>query len=182
MLAVRYGQVTIIVKLGDITDEEAEAIVNPANSYLIMGGGVAGAIRRKGGKVIEDEAISKAPVDIGDAVATTAGKLKAKYVIHAPTMKEPASLTNETNVRLATRAALKVARQLNVNSIAFPGMGTGVGGVPFTVAANAMVDEIKKFIDVNGPPPFKIILVAIDEGLYEAFSAAVSSYLGSRGI
>jgi len=180
LLAVKYGQVMVVVKMSDITEEEEDAIVNPANSYMIMGGGVAGAIRRRGGRSIEEEATSKAPVDIGDAVATSAGKLKAKYVIHAPTMREPASPTDEVNVRLATRAALKVARQLNVNSVAFPGMGTGVGGVPLAVAANAMVDEIKKFIDANGPPPYKVVLVAIEEDLYNAFASAVSAYMGSQ--
>ncbi len=174
MLLVKYHGAEILVKIGDITEEQVDAIVNPANSFLVMGGGVAGAIRRKGGKVIEDEAISKAPVDVGDAVATGAGKLKAKYVIHAPTMKYPASATDEKSVRLATRAALKVARQLGVKSIAFPGMGTGVGGVPYHVAANAMCDEIKSFLDVNGPPPSLIELVAYDNDLYRAFESAVN--------
>ena len=177
MLAVLYRGVEVIVKQGDITEEVVDAIVNPANSFLIMGGGVAGAIKRKGGASIEREAMAKAPVEVGNAVVTGAGRLKAKYVIHAPTMKYPASRIGEENVRLATRAALRAARELGISSVAFPGMGTGVGGVPYMVAANAMVDEVRSFIEANGPPPDKVILVAFDDELYQAFVEAVRSLL-----
>jgi len=177
LLALNYKGVEIVVKKGDITEEVVDAIVNPANSFMIMGGGVAGAIKRKGGASIEQEAMAKAPVDIGHAIATSAGRLKAKYVIHAPTMRYPASRTNEDNVRLAVRASLKLSRELNISSVAFPGMGTGVGGVPYSVASNAMVDEIRAFIDLNGPPPAKVVLVAFDDELYEEFVKAVRRLL-----
>ncbi|MBU3958460.1 MAG: macro domain-containing protein, partial [Candidatus Omnitrophica bacterium] len=75
---------------GDITELKVEAIVNAANNQLVMGGGVAGTIKRKGGKVIEDEAVKKGPIKIGEAVFTSAGNLAAKYVIHAATMGMPA--------------------------------------------------------------------------------------------
>ncbi|MGC9072355.1 MAG: macro domain-containing protein [Acidilobus sp.] len=168
-----------MVKQGDITEEVADAIVNPANSFMIMGGGVAGAIKRKGGTSIEQEAMSKAPVEVGDAIVTGAGRLKARYVIHAPTMRYPASRIGEDNVRLATRAALRLARELGLSSIALPGMGTGVGGVHYKVAANAMVDEIRAFVNANGSPPDKVILVAYEEELYVAFSSAVQELLES---
>jgi len=86
-----YKGVRIVVLTGDITKQEVDAIVNPANSMLVMGGGVAGAIKRVGGKEIEDESVKHAPVPVGEAVATGAGRLKAKYVIHAPTMERPAA-------------------------------------------------------------------------------------------
>ncbi len=177
LLAVPYRGVEVIVKLGDITEEVVDAIVNPANSFMIMGGGVAGAIKRKGGSSIEQEAMAKAPVEVGNAIVTGAGRLKARYVIHAPTMRYPASRIGEENVRMATRAALRAARELGMSSVAFPGMGTGVGGVPFMVAANAMVDEIRSFVDANGPPPNRILLVAVDEELYQAFINAARGLL-----
>ncbi|MGC9210051.1 MAG: macro domain-containing protein [Acidilobus sp.] len=181
LLAVNYRGVEVIVKQGDITEEVVDAIVNPANSFMIMGGGVAGAIKRKGGASIEQEAMSKAPVEVGNAIVTGAGRLKARFVIHAPTMRYPASRIGEENVRLATRAALKLAKELGLSSIAFPGMGTGVGGVPYSVAATAMVDEIRAFIDAFGPPPAKVVLVAYDIDLYEAFSSAVREILARQG-
>jgi len=163
-----YKNVTLSVVQGDVTKLEAEAIVNAANSRLIMGGGVAGAILRVGGKEIQEEAYRKAPVPIGEAVATTAGKLKAKYVIHAPTMELPAMQTNKQNVRLATRGALECAKQLGVSSIAFPGMGTGVGGLSFKEAAEVMVAEAKNHIE-SGTPLKKIVFVGFDSALTEAF-------------
>ena len=153
----------IIVEKGDITEEACDAIVNPANSLGIMGGGVALAIKRKGGKEIEAEARRKAPIPLGKAIATQAGRLKCKYVIHSPTMERPAQKIPLENVRLATRAALELARKLKVKSIAFPGMGTGVGGVKAEDAARAMIEECKKFEDLE------IRLIAWDENLYQAF-------------
>jgi len=83
-----YKDVIIGIKKGDLTEEDSEAIVNPANSLMIMGGGVAYAIKKKGGEEIEKEAIKKAPVEIGKAVVTKAGKLKTKHVIHSPQWKD----------------------------------------------------------------------------------------------
>ena len=160
--------VKIVIKKGDITQEDVDAIVNPANSFMIMGGGVALAIKLKGGEEIEKEAMSKAPVNIGDAIYTSAGKLKARYIIHAPTMKNPAERTNEENVRKAVIAALKVAEKLKVKSLAFPGMGTGVGGLDKYKAARAMLEEIKKF----NPKLEEIRLVAFEEELLDAFEKA----------
>lgn len=153
----------IRVKKGDITKEEVDAIVNPANSLGIMGGGVALAIKKAGGNIIEEEAMKRAPIKVGEAIATVAGKLKCKYVIHAPTMERPAMKTNVEKVKLATRAALKLARELGIKSIAFPAMGTGVGGLSYSDAAKAMIEEFKEFEDLN------IILVAYDSEALEAF-------------
>jgi len=135
----------ISAKIGDLTKINCDAIVNPANSYGYMGGGVAGAIKRIGGSEIENEAISKAPIDVGKAVATTAGDLPCKYVIHAPTMKEPAMRIGVENVKLATKAALEVGVELKLRSIAIPGMGTGVGQVPSEDAAKAIVSIAKEY-------------------------------------
>ncbi|MEZ0289574.1 MAG: macro domain-containing protein [Sulfolobales archaeon] len=122
-------RVSLRIIVGDITDFEGEAIVNPANTLMLMGGGVAGAIKRRGGEEIEIEARRNAPTPIGEAVVTSAGRLKCKYVIHAPTVETPGSPSNPENIYKATLAALRVARARGIRSIAFPLMGAGVGGV-----------------------------------------------------
>jgi len=157
--------------LGDITKLEVDAIVNAANTRLYMGGGVAGAIKRAGGKEIENEAVSKGPIKIGEAVETTAGKLKAKYVIHSPTM-ETDFMTDENKIRLAIKAALKKADELGIESIAFPALGTGVGGFSREQAAKIMVEEIKKHIDA-GTKLKKIILSDINKEQVDAFRAFI---------
>ncbi len=167
-----YKGVKIIVEKGDITKLEVDAIVNAANSMLIMGGGVAGAILRTGGREIQEEALKHAPVPLGKAVATKAGKLKAKYVIHAPTMERPAMRIHRENAQLATKGALECAEQLKIRSVAFPGMGTGVGGLRLEEAAQAMVQEIKGHID-KGTILKQIILVGFTEDLTQAFQNAL---------
>lgn len=138
---------SIIVEKRDITRLSCDAIVNPANSFGYMGGGVAGAIKRAGGIEIEQEAVSKAPIQVGSAVETTAGSLPCRYVIHAPTMEQPAMRTNEEKIRKATKAAFLIAKKLGVKRIAFPGMGTGVGGVKPKDAARAMMEIAKEFMN-----------------------------------
>jgi O-acetyl-ADP-ribose deacetylase (regulator of RNase III) len=129
---------------GDITDQETDAIVNAANNHLWMGAGVAGAIKRKGGKEIEDEAMKKGPIPIGEAIVTSAGKLKAKYVIHAAVMGQDLT-TNEEYIKNATLNSLKRAEELKIKSIAFPAFGTGVGGFPLDRCAQIMLDQVKDF-------------------------------------
>ncbi|MFN3471172.1 MAG: ADP-ribose-binding protein [Aquificaceae bacterium] len=154
----------IEVLLGSLLEVEADAIVNPANSYGYMGGGVAGVIKRAGGEEIEREAIEKAPIPVGSAVITTAGRLPFKGVIHAPTMEEPAMETTEEKVRKAVRASLHLADKLGFESIAMPGMGTGVGRLPKDVAGRAMIEEIRAFKPVNLK---KVILVDLDSQMVE---------------
>lgn len=161
---------------GDITEQHVDAIVNPANSLMLMGGGVAGAIKRKGGEVIEREARKHAPVPVGKAVATTAGKLPAKYVIHAPTMEEPGMRTTFDKVVKAIIAALRVARDLGVKKLAFPGMGTGVGGLTPEEGARAFVEAFRRFSQEGGFRGWdvEILLVAFTDDLYEAFTKVVA--------
>jgi len=161
----------IIVKKANITRLQCDAIVNPANSTGYMGGGAAGAIRRAGGNEIENAAVKQAPIPIGHAVVTTAGLLPCNAVIHAPTMNRPAERTNERNVRAAVKSALKCADKEGFNSIAFPGMGTGVGMVPENLSAKVMVETIKK-------SQFKriktVYLLAIGNSMLKAFQTAAA--------
>jgi len=160
----------ITVQRGDLTAVAVDAIVNAANSQGIMGGGVAGAIRSKGGAEIERQAISKAPIPVGEAVITTAGKLPCKHVIHAPTMERPAMATTTEKVAKATRAALRVAEENKLQRIAIPGMGTGVGRVPVEEAAHAIVKTVREF----KPKHLKeVILMDRNEEMVEAFRRAL---------
>ncbi len=155
----------ITIKQGDITTIQADAIVNPANSTGIMGGGVAGAIKRAGGQQIESEAQQQATIQIGKAVATTAGTLTPTYVIHAPTMTRPAMKITSENVSKATKAALMLASEMDIQTIAVPGMGTGVGGVDKKQAASVMMELAKEFESQFQ----EIIFIDRDKQLIDAF-------------
>ncbi len=157
---------------GDITKVDCEAVVNPANSYLVMGGGVAGALKRYGGVVIEEEARKYAPVPVGEAVVTGGGRLKARYVIHAPTMERPAMRTTPEKVRRAVKAAMKVACEEGIVCVAFPGMGTGVGGVSSQDAAEVMVEEIINLLTSRGCSVKVVILVDLNEEMVKAYEKA----------
>ncbi|MFQ5602674.1 MAG: macro domain-containing protein [bacterium] len=129
--------------VGDLTKVQADAIVNPANSEGEMGGGIAGAIKKVGGKIIEEECMRQAPIPIGQAVLTTAGSLNCDYVIHAPTMAMPVQRTNVVNIANAMKAALQLAAEYEIEVLAVPGMGTGTGRVAIDDAAKTMIESIK---------------------------------------
>ena len=149
-----------------------DAVVNPANSQGIMEGGVAGTLRDRGGEEIEAEARSLAPIAVGAAVVTGPGSLFCKHVIHAPTMEQPGMKIGVENVRRATRAALLAADVLSLDTIAMPGMGTGVGRVPVDEAARAMVDEIRSH---RRPKPTTIYLVGTKDAMLFAFEEALKN-------
>jgi O-acetyl-ADP-ribose deacetylase (regulator of RNase III) len=161
------GEKQIALLRGDITQVEADAIVNAANNRLWMGAGVAGAIKLKGGQEIEDEAVSKGPIPIGEAVATKAGRLKVKYVIHAVGMG-PDLKTDENKIKNATKNSLIRADELKLESIAFPSIGTGVGGFPEEQAADVMLKCA--IAHVKGKTSLRrIIFVLYGASTYETF-------------
>ena len=123
---------------GDITALEVDAIANAANDRLWMGAGVAGAIKRAGGEEIEREAVAKGPIAVGDAVATGAGSLAARWVIHGAVMGQDLS-TDADKVRGTTESCLRVADEVGARSLALPAFGTGVGGFPLDECARIMV-------------------------------------------
>jgi O-acetyl-ADP-ribose deacetylase (regulator of RNase III) len=123
---------------GDITGLEVDAIANAANNALWMGAGVAGAIKLAGGEEIEREAVALGPIEIGDAVSTGAGRLRAKHVIHGAVMGEDLR-TNGELVRTTTQSCLELADELGCGSLALPAFGTGVGGFPLEECARIMV-------------------------------------------
>jgi len=153
---------------GDISDQEVDAIVNAANNRLWMGAGVAGAIKRRGGKEIEDEAMKKGPIPIGEAIVTKAGKLKAKYVIHAAVMGQDL-VTNEEYIKNAILNSLKRAEELKIKSIAFPAFGTGVGGFPMERCAQIMLDQVKDF-SKKAKYLKEVLFVLFDKKSYDIWS------------
>ena len=129
---------------GDITALAVDAIANAANDQLWMGAGVAGAIKRAGGEEIEREAVAKAPIPLGDAVATGAGRLQAKHVIHGAVMGQDLQ-TSADLVAKATRRCLELADELGAKSLALPAFGTGVGRLSLDECARIMVSEARRF-------------------------------------
>ncbi len=178
LVKVKCGNIIVEIYQGDITKAIVDAIVNPANSLMIMGGGVAGALRKAAGDVVEEEARRYAPVPVGEAVVTGAGKLEptVKAIIHAPTMERPAMRTTVEKVKRATRAALKVGLEKNFSSIAFPAMGAGVGGVPVKDSVHAMLEVIEEHAN-RASKPNRVVLVAYSETDLRQFEKAVDEFL-----
>ena len=160
----------ITVVQGSILDADAQVIVNAANSLGLMGGGVAGVIKRAAGAEVEREAAKDAPIRVGKAVLTSGGKTKFKGIIHAPTMPEPGMHSSTQNVALATTAALTLADEKGFESVGIPGMGTGVGGVAHADAAQAMVEAVRAF----APRALKsVIFVDVDAAMVSAWKQAL---------
>jgi len=146
----------IEIRQGDITEQpDMDAIVNAANTELVLGSGVAGAIRRKGGDIIDEEGQRQAPIRLGEAAATTAGSLPNKYVIHAAAMgyraedrlvpKKPGTASSAAIIRDATINSLKRAEELKLKSIAFPALATGVAGFPVDECAEVMTTAVRDY-------------------------------------
>jgi O-acetyl-ADP-ribose deacetylase (regulator of RNase III) len=153
---------------GDIAQQDVDAVVNAANNHLWMGAGVAGAIKRAGGREIEAEAVTKGPVAIGEAVATGAGRLKARHVIHAAVMGQDLR-TDADKIRRSTRATLRVADALGLKSIAFPALGTGVGGFSLEECARVMLDAVEAHAAAGETSLERVIFVLYDAPAFEAF-------------
>ena len=131
----------IRIQEGDLTLEQVDAIVNAANTQLLLGSGVAGAIRERGGPSIQAECDAHGPVELGDAALTAAGDLPARYVIHAAGM-DPGGRVSEESLRACTRRSLELAREHGCRSVAFPALGTGLGGFPLQRCVEIMLQEV----------------------------------------
>lgn len=158
---------------GDICDLEVDAIVNAANLSLWMSTGVGGAIKRAGGDAIEFAAVRQAPVALGGAVVTPGGKLAARLVIHAVSLDRDRR-TSAATIDAATRSAFARAREAGVQSVAFPALGTGVGGFPLDEAAEVMVRAIRDEV-ANSPTIEHVVLAMRGAAAYQAFQAALAA-------
>ncbi len=130
----------IVIQQGDLTEMDTDAIVNAANNDLQLGGGVAGAIRRKGGDAIQRECNAIGSIPIGGAAITSGGNLKAKYVIHAASM-QLGGPTTAAALRRSTAHCLRIAAEKHLRTIAFPAVGTGIAGFPMRECAEIMLEE-----------------------------------------
>lgn len=168
--------------MGDITRVKADAIVNPANSLMVMGGGVAGAIKRAAGDEVEQEARKKAPVPVGKAIVTGAGKLqpRIKAVIHAPTMERPTMPTTPEKVFRAAKAALQAAAQHGFETIAMPALGAGVGRVPVKDSVEKILEAVVEHWSKNDLPK-KLLLVAYTDIDAKQFVKAVEEFARKHG-
>jgi O-acetyl-ADP-ribose deacetylase len=171
--SLEFAGKIICCKQGDIADSQAMAIVNAANNHLWMGAGVAGAIKAKGGKAIEDEAVKKGPIQVGQAIATGGGKLKAKYVIHAAVMGQDLR-TNSDYIGKATANSLQQAEKLRLATIEFPALGTGVGGFPITDCARVMMSETLLFLKSSTHVKM-VVFTLLSEEHYQAFLTALKA-------
>jgi O-acetyl-ADP-ribose deacetylase (regulator of RNase III) len=147
-METKINQTHLELVQGDITDQAVDAIVNAANSQLILGGGVAGAIRQKGGPAVQSECNLKAPIDVGQAAMTTAGDLNAKHVIHV-VGRRMGEGDEDDKLKMATINTLKLADKNSLSSLAFCAISTGIFGYPKDRCAKIMLTEIITYLNGN---------------------------------
>jgi O-acetyl-ADP-ribose deacetylase len=158
---------------GDICDLEVDAIVSPAATSLWMSTGIAGEIKRAGGDVIEFAAVRQGPARVGDAIVTPAGELAARVVIHAVSLERDRH-TSGPAIDAAARSAMRRARELSLNSIAFPALGTGIGGFPLDDAARIAVEAIRD--ELSEPSSVEHVVFALRGAApFEAFARALKA-------
>jgi O-acetyl-ADP-ribose deacetylase (regulator of RNase III) len=155
----------------DITKLEVDAIANAANTQLLHGGGVAGAISRAGGPAVQAESRERAPIGLGEAVETSGGEMPCKWVIHAATM-ELGGPTSADVIRRATASTLAVAERLEARSLALVAFGTGVGGFPVNEAAEIEVETVREHLG-GGSGLERIVFAVRGEAARDAFERAL---------
>src|SRR5579862_8212238 len=157
----------IEIRQGDITDFDVDAIVNAANNDLQLGGGLAGAIRRKGGPRIQAECDEIGAIPVGGAAITSGGNLKARHVIHAASMQLGGSTTAQA-LRTSTAHALRIAAQQGLKTVALPAIGAGIGGFPVRECAEIMLRETEKHFEQSTSIE-KVQFVLFDAQALQAF-------------
>jgi len=162
----------ISLRQGDLTEADVDAIVNAANNDLMLGGGVAGAIRVKGGPAIQQECDKIGTIPLGEAAITGAGLLRARHVIHAASMRLGES-TSEENLRAATRNSLMRADENSLKTVAFPAIGSGIAGFPIERCAQAMLEEVRAHL--SGPTTLeRVEFVLFDRRSLEVFERTLA--------
>ena len=157
----------VAILQGDLTEMDTDAIVNAANNDLQLGGGVAGAIRRKGGDAIQRECDAIGSIPVGGAAITTGGRLKARHVIHAASM-QLGGRTTARALHSSTAHVLRIAAEKGLPTIAFPAVGTGIAGFPMAECAEIMLREVVEHL--KRPTSLqKIYFVLFDRAAYDAF-------------
>lgn len=177
-MKVKIGKTTFSLERGDITDAEVDAVVNGATTELVMTTGIAGTMKKKGGVVIEEEALREAPVEIGEAVLTVGGNLPAMHVIHAATMG-PDHKTDPDKIKAATKASLVVADKHRLTSIAFPALGSGVGSLPPEKSAEALISTMLEHLKSGTSTIQRVLFVVYQDEAYKAFGDSLKK-LGAK--
>jgi O-acetyl-ADP-ribose deacetylase len=157
----------VVLLQGDLTEMDTDAIVNAANNDLQHGGGVAGAIRRKGGDAIQRESNEIGSIPVGGAAITSGGKLKARYVIHAASMPLGGQTTAQA-LRSSTAHSLRIAAEKGLKTIAFPAVGTGIAGFPMEECAEIMLREVAEHLK-RGSSLEKVYFVLFDASALKTF-------------
>ena len=160
------GKTRLEIYNGDIVEADVDAVVNPANNMLWMGGGVSASIRKAGGESIEKEAIGKAPIEIGSATVTGAGSLKQRWVIHAVISGQDL-VTDEESIRRAVQSCCVRADEINCTSIAIPLLNSISLDIEIHVAAQIIVDETVDYLLKGNTSIGRVIFVEPDETLKE---------------
>jgi O-acetyl-ADP-ribose deacetylase (regulator of RNase III) len=161
----------IVIQQGDLTDMDTDAIVNAANNDLQLGGGVAGAIRRKGGEEIQHECDEIGSIPVGYAAITGGGKLKARYVIHAASM-QLGGKTTAAALGNSVAHSLRIASERGLKTIAFPAVGTGIAGFPMDECASIMLNEVVRHLKTETSLE-KIYFVLFDDRACDIFTRAL---------
>ncbi len=172
-MQIKIGQSVLELVEGDITQQDTEAIVNAANEQLRVGGGVDGAINRAGGPKIQEEARKIGRCPTGQAVITTGGNLKARYVIHTvgPVYRDGHQGELEL-LASAYRESLKIASAQGIKSLAFPSLSTGVYGYPVADAARVALKTVKDYLAQH--PEIELVrFVLFGKPTFEAFAEAL---------
>jgi O-acetyl-ADP-ribose deacetylase len=167
----------IVIIAGDLVEQDVDAIVNAANSDLILGGGVAGAIRSRGGPTIQAECDAHGPVNVGEAAVTGAGELPAHHVIHAASMALGGP-TTAGSLQSSMDHAFRLAQELGVKTIGVPAVGTGIAGFPIDACAVVMARSLRRALD-NGWTPDEVRFVLFGDGARRAFQASFQDAFGS---
>jgi O-acetyl-ADP-ribose deacetylase (regulator of RNase III) len=181
VVQLRIGDCTVELIEGDITELEVDAIVNAANTDLVLGTGVAGAIRTKGGPSIQEECDELAPIGLGQAVATGAGDLRARYIIHAAGMG-PDRKTNAGVVETVTRNTLICAEEKRVKTVAFPAIGTGVGGMKPERSAKIMLQCVLDYLEQGTSSLRKVIFALYGSKAFDVFKNELEKQSEERGL
>jgi O-acetyl-ADP-ribose deacetylase len=161
---------SILIKQGDITEMDVDAIVNAANNDLLLGAGVAGAIARKGGESIQKECKEIGSIPVGFAAITGGGKLRARHVIHAASMGLGGVRTTAKSLQTSTAHSLRLAAERNLKTIAFPAVGTGVSGFPIEQCAEIMLREAAQHLNRESSIQ-TVHFVLFDEPARETFDS-----------
>jgi O-acetyl-ADP-ribose deacetylase (regulator of RNase III) len=176
LIAFSLPPLILEVADGDITTQTTDAVVNAANNAFWMGAGVAGALKARGGTAIESEAMAQGPVEPGECVVTSGGRLPARYVIHAAVMGQDLQ-TSESLIARATANSLALAEDRQLGSIAFPAFGTGIGGFPIDDCARVMLATIRTH--VSAATSLRLVrLVLFGLPAYRAFVEVAGELLG----